>query len=108
MALSESVNSLIGSLPATSRQNFFDLNGSGGPEVDIVPLDFPGISPGDRNFTSTSSSTSSAALVTISGVGRPTVPQKPQGEGLEKSVLSAELANFYTEDIADLAEIGQI
>jgi len=71
-------------LPATSRQNDFDLNGSGGLDNDIVPLDFPGpnlygpeITPGDRNFTQ--STLESTFVTEISGVGRPPAqPQRPQ------------------------------
>lgn len=84
MQPSESVNYLA----ATGRQSPFELNGSGlnGFENDVVPLDFPGIQAGDRNFTSSSSTENTlntAQVVTISGVGRPvSVPSsvpKPQG-----------------------------
>ena len=79
MALMESVNNLIGTYQNPSslaRQNYYDLNGNL-DNNDIVPLDFPGITPGDRNFSTVEST---SVITEITGVGRPPQsPQRPQG-----------------------------
>ena len=56
-----------------SRQNLY------GPELDIRPIDLPGavITPGDRRLNGTD--IDEISLIPISGVGRPPIPQKPEG-----------------------------
>jgi len=62
----------IENLNIQSRQNLY------GPELDIRPLEIPGakFTPGDRRLNGTD--IDDTTLIPFSGVGRPSVPQKPK------------------------------
>ena len=84
---SEAAN-LIGSLSRHSLDGIESRQNLYGPELDIRPLDLPGavITPGDRRLNGTD--IDDTTLIPISGVGRPPIPQKPEGGWIDLHLVN--------------------